>query len=576
MDQKRVKILRALLFVAVMVIAARLFYIQIIQHDEYVAKAAEAHISENKIPAERGKIYVMDGEEAVPVVLNATAYAVIFDPMVVDEEKGKEVIEQYAKDKMVASWDEVFGNKESRYFVVAKDVNYANAKKIEEAEILGVSFEKQTKRVYVEGEMASEVLGFVNSDGIGQYGIEGAMNKVLSGTDGSFKSVRDVNGVALSIGDDNVKTPAVDGEDVVLSIDRNVQRKVEAILSDHVGKTPATNASAVVLDPRTGRVLAMANVPNYNPEDYGNVKDASAYQNSALEEAYETASVCKTFAFAAAIDLGVMSPNTVYNNTGSMTVDTLTFENAYKGLYGPITMQQAFNFSLNTGSATALKLISGGDFSEAGRQKLYEYYQKFGLGNYTGVELYEVPGFVPKPNEYDWTMDFTYANMTFGQGMNLTMLQVASAVAGIINNGEYHQPMIVEGKMKDGELVKMEDEKETRTVVSAATSEAMRGMLYGTREGKRTDGTDKPGYYIGGKTGTGQVVLENGKYSDALGETIASYVGFGGTEGELPQYLVMVKIWGEGQHIEGEKHATPIFNDISKYLIDYLKIPPKM
>ena len=366
---------------------------------------------------------------------------------------------------------------------------------------------------------------------------------------------------------------------MVLSIDRNVQTRVEGILSNHVQNSSATNASAVVMNPRSGEVLAMANVPNYDPAKYMEIEDANLFRNGVVDEPYEAASVCKTFTFATAIDLGVMNAGTTYYNSGSMTIDGLTFQNAYQGLYGTITMQQALNYSLNTGSTTALILISGGEINQAGRERLYDYYQKFGLGKETGIELYESTGFVPSPNEYDWTMNFTYANTTFGQGMNLTMMQIASAFSGIVNNGVYHTPSILAGKMVNGKFVKNEKAgNETRQVVSESTSAQMRDMLYGTRSSKRLYGIDKPGYFIGGKTGTWQVVQDDGSYSEATmaGETIASYVGFGGTEGELPEYVVMVKIWGEGQHLEGEKNAMPIFDDISNYLIDYLKIRPKV
>jgi cell division protein FtsI/penicillin-binding protein 2 len=223
-----------------------------------------------------------------------------------------------------------------------------------------------------------------------------------------------------------------------------------------------------------------------------------------------------------------------------------------------------------------LKLISGGNFTQDGRQKLYDYYyNRFGLGEYTGVELYEVPGHVPAPDEYDYTMDYTYANLTFGQGLNVTMVQVAAAVSSIVNGGFYYEPTVLAGKMVNGEFVPAESKNYVRKTVSETTSNTMRAMLYGTRNSRRLYGIDKAGYYVGGKTGTAQVIQKDGKYSDAMGETIASYVGFGGTEGELPEYLIMVKIWGEGKHLEGERDAMPLFDSISNYLQTYLKIKPK-
>lgn len=575
MERNRVRFLRIMcLFVPMLVIVARLFYIQIIQHDDYVKQASDEHVSESVIKARRGEIYMMDGEDVVPVVLNETVYTVVFDPMNVDEGKAKEIFDKYAKENLIAKWEDVFRDKTRRYYIVARGIKYETAKKIVnelvEKNVVGITFEKTTQRVYPEGELASGLLGFVNVDGEGKYGVEESFDKELSGIDGNLKAVRDVSGVVLSIGDENVETPAVDGENVVLSIDRNIQSRVEKILSDHVEKTPATNASAIVMNPRNGKILAMANVPTYNPAKYADIEDLNLFRNYAADEPYETASVCKTFVFAAAMDLGLMTADTTYYNAGSMTVDGLTFNNAYQGLYGTITMQQGFNYSLNTSSATALKLMSGGsEINETGRQKLYDYYQKFRLGKETGIEIYEDTGSVTPPNGFEgdnYALNFKYANMTFGQGMSLTMVQVASAFSGLINNGYYNTPSILANSDTSREQI-----------ISESASQQVRNLLYGTRNSRRINGTDKAGYFVGGKTGTGQVVLENGQYSDAAtGETIASYVGFGGREGELPEYVVVVKLWGDGRRLEGEKHALPLFDDINTYLIDYLKIRPNV
>ena len=568
-SRRRAKFLKILVIFVFVAIGARLFDVQILKHEEYVAKAKEQHIAENTIPAERGEIYMMDGGEPVKVVMNETVYTVTVDPLVVDEEKVKEVVEKNAKEKIVAKWEDVFRDKTRRYYIVARNVSYAEAKKIEEAELTGVAFEKTTKRVYPEGEMASRLLGFVNLDGVGQYGVEGAFNTKLAGTNGSRKAVRDVNGIALSIGDENVETAAVDGEDVYLTIDRNIQAKVDKILEERVATTKATHASAVVLDPANGHILAIGNAPNYNPAEYGMVKDAGAYVDYVLEEAYEPASVCKVFTYATGLDLGVIEPEMTYTNTYQMWVDGLWFQNAYTGFQEEtITFQKALTYSLNVGSATVLKKISGGEeINESGREKLYEYLTKFGLGKETGVELYEVPGSVPTPNEHEYAMNFTYANMTFGQGMNLTMLQVAAAYAGIVYGGEYHRPTIV----------RSEEETEGRRVISSEASAKMRQMLQTARGWQ---GLDPAGYAVGGKTGTGQVLLqqEDGTwaYSDSLSWTTATYAGFGGTEGELPRYVIVVKAWAEeGGYFTGEDDARPIFDQISNYLIDYLKIKPK-
>ena len=346
--------------VVVGIIAVRLFFIQIVEHDDWQARADEQQTFTNTIVAKRGEIYMMDGNESTaPIAMNETVWSVIVDPKVVDEEKVKQVVDANASEQKIASWDEVFANKELRYYVVAKDVKRAEAEKIASENINGVVLQENTHRVYPEGELASQLLGFVNIEGSGQYGVEGSLDKLLAGENGLLKTTKDINNVILSIGENNVRLPAKNGETVVLSIDRNLQHGVEKILTNAVGRTTATNASAVIMNPRTGQVLSMANVPNYDPANYAKVEDAKQFINYTLEEPYEPASVCKVFTFATAINEGVMTPETTYTNTGSVEIDGKTIENAYKGQLGTINMQTVLDYSLNTGSKQALSLLSG-------------------------------------------------------------------------------------------------------------------------------------------------------------------------------------------------------------------------
>lgn len=581
---KRFKVLRAFLVIAALVILTRLFFVQIIEHDSWMAKAEAQHNLENTLLAKRGNIYMMDGDEPVEAVMNETVYTVIVDPMIADQKKVEKAISKSAGDFVMVDWKDVFADKNLRYFVVARNVPRKNAKEIEEAGLVGVWMQQGTKRVYPEGEMASGLLGFVNSDGEGQYGVEGAFNGELSGKNGLLKAVKDINGIALSIGDDNVLIPAEDGEDIVLTIDKNVQFFVEKTLAEQLAAInyDKARASAVVMNPNNGKILAVANLPNYDPANYGMVEDAAAYTNYAFERAYEPASVCKTFTFAAAIDTGAMTPDTTYVNYGYTTVDDTVIENAYKGKIGTITMDTALTYSLNSGSTQALRLLGGdpNNINQTGMEILYKYYHDvFGFGQSTGVELLETEGYVPTIDS-GYAMELTYANMTFGQGVSISLVQLAAAFSSVINGGNYYTPTVLAGKIEDGVFMKEGDERQpTRQTISSEASATMRGMLYNTRYWKRNNGTDKAGYYVGGKTGTGQVVVQkpNGvwEYSDPLGETTATYIGFNSTEGELPEYVIAVTIWGEDRHFDGGDDALPMFDKISSFMTDYLKIKPR-
>ncbi len=560
------------------VIIVKLFTIQILEHDEWSAKAAAQQTRQNVLPAKRGEIYMMDGEEPSPVVLNATVYTVIVDPMIADRDEIADELSAIIDDRQIASWDDVFANRSRRYYIVGKNVERSAAEKIAEADFDGVWLQANTRRVYPEGILASTLLGFVNSDGLGQYGIEGSLNKTLAGKDGLLRTVKDINNVALSIGNDNIKTPPVNGENIVLTVDKSMQRNVEKIIEAQTEVVGFSNISALVMDPNNGKILAMANYPGYDPADYGKVKSASDYINHVVDDPYEPASVCKTFAFATGVDYGVMTPETTFYNTGSTIVDDWPISNTEQGpeVAGTQTMQTAFNYSLNTGTTQMLRWLGGSetDITGLGRTRLYEYYHdKFGLGQATGIELIEAVGMVQKPDAEIWGLNGTYANMTFGQNMQVTMLQTAAAMASVVNGGKFYTPTIVAGKMVNGKFIEAESKPAVRSTVSEATSATMREMLYGTRRMWRANGTDAPGYYVGGKTGTAQII-KDGAYS--LDETSATYIGVGGTEGELPEYLIMVRVWEDGKKAGGQSVALPVFNALKAYVQDALKIRPKV
>ncbi|MBQ3469587.1 penicillin-binding protein 2 [Candidatus Saccharibacteria bacterium] len=571
----REKVLKVGLTVAVVVILLQLFLIQIVQHDSWVKRAEDEHIVQSTIKAERGEIYMMDGDQPTLVVMNESSWTVVIDPMLVDAEELESTLSKIIpKDKMVAEFKDATADKTRRYYVLARGLKRDAAEKIKEAALVGVYLKEGNARVYPEGQMASSLLGFVNNDGKGQYGVEGALDKELAGEDGVLKTVTDVNNVALSIGDDNVRVPAKNGKNVVLSVDRNIQYRLEKYLKEQMDSSTATHAAGLVMNPQNGEVWALANLPTYDATNYANIEDASVFINEPLESAYEPGSMCKTFSFSAAIDQGKMTPQTTYNNSGYMTVDNWKIENAYKGQLGTITMQTGLDYSLNTSSMTALLWLGGDNnqITQAGKNILYKYYHDlFGFGEYTGIELFESPGVITEPDAAD-AYNSRYANMTFGQGMQITMMQLASAFSSVINGGEFYRPTVVAGEVaENGDFLYQDSPESIRTTVSTETSSTMRQMLYGTRAYKRTNGTDKAGYYIGGKTGTSQGI-KDGAYT--FDETVGNYIGFGGAEGEMPEYVIMVKIWGDGKKMEGEKDAMPIFDKMSEYMIDYLQIKP--
>ncbi len=570
----RSQLLTLLLSLAMLLIVGRLFYLQIIRHSHYTSLANREQVKRLVIPASRGSIYALDGKTPVPLVMNQQVYTVFADPTVVkNPEKIEETIRTVAGGEMVdGDIHKMLRDTSTQYRVLARGVTLRQAELIKKQKLKGIGFQKVSKRVYPEGQLASQTLGFVNNDNHGQYGVEEKLNARLRGQDGVLKSVTDVANVPLSIGKDNIRKDPVDGESVVLTIDRNIQAKTEEILKAHLDKMGATNGSVMVMNPNNGKVLAMSNFPTYNPAEYMNVQDAQSFVNTVTTVPYEPGSVLKTFTVAVGIDKGVINAGSTFYNTDKITVADTTISNAYKGLTGNITMQTALNNSLNTGMVTIAQRLGDGNYiNKNARNTIYDYFHnRFGLGEQTGIQVAnEQKGIVIAPDDSSGQGNAVrYSNMAFGQGLDVTMVQVTAAFGAIINGGTYYYPTVIEGSYKDGRVI---SEGPTRTkpgVISKSASDQTKEMAYQARHGYTKD--DRQGYYIGGKTGTSET-LENGRYID--NQTIGTYLGFGGTRAET-KYVIMVQVSGKGMNLEGNKHAMPVFTDLSNWLLEYYQLQP--
>lgn len=569
----RSKILACFVMITATVFVVRLFYLQIIQHDYYVAQANKEQIKRLTIPAKRGQIYALDGSTPIKLVMNQTVYTVFADPqMITDDKKVIETIKRIVGGNARADLQSLLDKKDSRYQILATRVNRTLADKIKSEGLKGVGFQEESMRVYPEGSLASQTLGFVNYDNNGQYGIENKLNERLSGKDGLLQSVTDVSDVPLTIGKNNINQPAVDGENIVLTIDRNVQSKTEQALADGLKRSGATRASAIVMDPHSGRVLAMANLPTYDPSKLDDVKDTAQFNNNVVSGPYEPGSDMKTITMATGIDKNVVSADATYVNTDHIQIDDRVISNASLGQTGTITFQHAMNWSLNTGFVTvAMRLGDGQSITREARDTMYDYfYNRFGLGRLTGIEVAgEVGGTIIPPTEADGNA-VRYSNMTFGQGLDLTMVQVASAFCSLVNGGNYYKPTVLAGVIdKSGKYVENAIAKPTNPITKS-TADQMRVMVNVARNLMHPE-LDKPGYYTGGKTGTSQVI-KNGAYSDD--ETVGTYLGFGGSE-ERTSYVIMIQVSGDHMVLSGNADAMPIFTDISNWMLDYLKVQPK-
>ena len=550
----------------------RLFYMQVIKHEDYTAQARQEQVKSLVVKAQRGEIYAMDNGKPVKMVLNENVYTVFVDPSEVEEPGAiVKAVKEIAGGTAVENIAELVTDKPNRYRIVARDVSRTQAELLREKRLAGLGLQKTTRRIYPEGKLASQVLGFVNAEGKGQYGVEEKLNNELTGKDGLLKSVTDVRNVPLTVGSDRVRIPAKNGKDIVLSIDRNIQSYVQKALAQGMKNLGAEKGSVIVMDPQTGKVLSMANLPDYNPENFTKVMDANAFNNSVITAPYEPGSVMKSFTVATGIDKNVITPTSTYNNVDSIGVADRTIYNLARGQTGNITMQHALDWSLNTGMVTiAERLGDGSNITYNARKTLYDYYSnKFKLGSKTGIELAgEQSGSIISPDEVQGNA-VRYATMTFGQGMNQTMLQVASGFSSVVNGGKYYTPTVLAGEMNDNdEFISRKTAPVANNPISPESSNLAKGMIRTARQAFYA-GNDKKGYDIGGKTGTSQTII-NGSYDNQ--QTIGTYLGYGGDS--KPKYVIMVQVSSPGRTIGGQD-VNPIFTDISNWMIDYMKLKPK-
>jgi cell division protein FtsI/penicillin-binding protein 2 len=555
---------------------ARLFYLQVVAHGYYDAEALKEHTSKFTLPAKRGLIYARDGvSSVVPLVLNEPMYTIYADPRYVkDISKTADALRQIAGGTLVGDIEKSLADKNLQYVVLARQLNDDQANLLKKQSLPGVGLQAQNKRVYPEGSLGAQLLGYVNSEGQGQYGIEQALNGELSGKPGMLKAVTDVNGIPISTDKNDVQIPAQDGKNLVLTVDRNIQAYAEQALKAGLDAAKAEHGSAVVIDPRTGAVLAMATLPTYDPSKYYEVKDYGTFANPVVSAPFEAGSVIKSLTMATGLNEGVIKPDSTYENTGSVQVDDATIKNVLQ-VSGTRTMTEVLQYSLNTGAVHVLQELSGGgnNINQSGRDKLYDYFtNRYMLGKKTGIEQSgESSGIVISPSDEQGN-NVRYANMTFGQGMDNTMLQIAAAFSSVTNGGTYYQPHLVSGYMNDdGNVTNVQPHIVKSDVITESASNDLRGMLH-TARAETFPGLDKAGYMVGGKTGTAQIIdPKTGKYEHS--NAIGTYVGFGGNS--TSEYVIMVRVVdAKIGGYAGSMAAAPIFADISNWLIDYLKIQP--
>jgi cell division protein FtsI/penicillin-binding protein 2 len=568
-------------FVAVLIgiFWVRAFYLQVIRHDYYVGAAKSDQLKEYQIPAARGLIQAYNGDELVPIVLNQKLYTIYADPTLVKNHA--RVAESLAAvlGGDIAAYEAKLRTPGTRYVIIAKKIEAGPKQALLKYKYPGVGAQEVPYRIYPNGALAAQLLGFVNDEGAGVYGVEEALNSKLAGKPGQLKAVTDINGIPLAANRENVETAPVGGNDLILTIDIAMQKQLESILQKGVARAKSKHGSALIMDVNSGAVKAMANWPTFDPGKYYEVEDPSVFNNGAASKPLEPGSSMKTLTTAAALDLGAIKPDTTYNDPAQWTIDSYKITNVETGrIPARRSIADILNLSINTGATWMLMQMSkrgDTDISKQGRERWYDYlHNHYRFGRATGIELgYEAEGSVPQPNS-GFARDLTYANTTFGQAMTATPLQMAAAYAAVLNGGTYYQPRLIDKIVSSGGKTTVAPPKVLkRGVVAPRVSEEIVPLLeYSVENHSIGARFDQRVYSVGGKTGTAQVAKSGGGYKEH--DFNGTYVGFVG--GDRPEYVIAVVVYEPkiGGYA-GSVAAQPIFADLGEMLIDNFGVTPR-
>ncbi|NCQ06459.1 MAG: penicillin-binding protein 2 [Candidatus Moranbacteria bacterium] len=560
----RVKVLFFVIFFMSSALVIRLYFIQVMGHEKWSALAENQHTISQELSANRGEIYIHDGNGRYPLGVNREYQMVYASP--------KDIIE---KDRSAIELSRVLGVEagilrgkfdipDDPFEVIKKRLNDNEVDEVKALHLKGIGLIPEKYRYYPGGNIASQVIGFTsvkNEKEQGMYGIEASQDALLRGETGTVSQERDASGRWLPLSDREV-TPSQDGKSLLLTIDRVIQYETEKLLKESVELYAADSATAVVMDPKTGSILSMASFPQFDPNAYSQVEDFSLFMNKAVSASYEPGSIMKPITMAMGIEEGKVSPGTEFTDPGSVTESGYTIHNSENKSYGRSTMTKVLEQSINTGVIFVEKLV--------GNQKFAEYLSDFGFGEKTGIELpAELSGNINNLKNIKATLSFFTAS--FGQGIAATPIQMLSAYAALANEGKLMKPRIIDRIISSDGEEEVREPEVVRQVVSKQTSEALGKMLRSVVVNGHGKKADVPGYLVGGKTGTAQVAKTGSKgYEDGM--SIGSFVGYAPIND--PKFVVLVKLDNPKNVEWAESSAAPTFGKIMKFLLEYAKIKP--
>lgn len=562
------------------ILIARLFWVQVVDASFWTTEAEKTWSTTVKLDSVRGTIY---DQNMRPLAVDAPAYTVAVNPKRIHElnlerdiakklgeilkkpenemmeivtaknDKGEFYVNREVKPE---GWkiDQPLADKVSAYMDELKDKVGKNAD-------VGIYLLKESKRFYPNDELASQVLGYTDKDGKAVMGLESYFDKDLAGTDGSISYQKDQKGYKLP-STNEIYTPEKDGKNLVLTIDENIQNYTQKALKEAYDKYQPVSATAIVADPKTMDILAMANLPTFNPNKYGETKDMASFKNNAVQSAYEPGSTFKIITLAAAVQEGVFNPNELYKS-GSMKVGGWPIRDHKRSGWGEITFLEGLKRSSNV---AFVKL----GYERLQKDKLEKYFKDFGFGQKTGI---------PLPGEREGTLRLdssaAVATSSYGQGgVVVSPIQQVAGVAAVANGGKLMTPRLVkeiidpttnEKTVIEPKVVRQVISPETSRQVGEYLEQVVSDQKIGTGRSAYIDG-----YRIAGKTGTAQTSV-NGKYS--ADKYVVSFIGYAPVED--PQVLIYVLLdQPNDKYAGGGTAAGPVFKEIMSQSLNYLNIKP--
>ena len=581
MPSTRIKILSLVFYLVGFLILIRLFYWQVIKADELAALGESQRFISFEIPAKRGRILAQDGFPLADNQRSFLLYASLKDlkknpdeiasqiaPFLVDEIDEDKIatpsLLEDVKNEELTNTEEAVKSRLKRadlaWVPLKHKITQETKEQIESLKLPGIGFEDEETRFYPEGSSSAHLLGFVGKDrsgeDVGYFGLEGYYNRELEGRKGKAELEKDAAGKPILVGkekEDKVRN----GRDLLTTIDRGIQYLVEKKLEEGVQRYGAKKGSVVILNPKTGALLALASYPTYEPQKYTEY-DKEEFRNPIVAESFEPGSVFKIIVMSAALEEKAVEPETRCTFChGPKTIAEYTIETWDQKYHPQSTMTEVIQNSDNIG------MIFVGE--KLGDEKLYHYLKKFGFGEKTKIDLEEEAD--PPLREYqDWS-SVDLATITFGQGIAITPIQMITATSAIANKGILMQPHLVQKII--GQTAVEIPPKKVREVISEDTAVKITQMMVNAVEKGEARWAKPEGYQIAGKTGTAQIPIK-GHYDTE--KTIASFVGF--APADNPKFIMLVTLREPSTSPWGSETAAPLFFDIAKELFTYLGIPP--